>query len=267
MLTKRFGDLLDLKRLFHIIAYELLHFIQHYQGQRKLAVHGQRGLNGRCHLLAGHVGHLGELFFEQLAGIGLGMGQVRAGLQQRLCEVTRHIHVGQLLSQRAAGRLKLCLDRREDALTAHPQDELGLVVLLGQAFGLEHDTQKRQAHLVPCTRPELACRSMQRAVAFALGAELLQMLGHTGGQLCKAARGGAVGELIVGPERAQHLGQVRLTAAIEAGNPDPRLLGACIKIDQEFVENGLQALFVLAVADEGLQLVAQDGLRGVGVVF
>ena len=108
---------------------------------------------------------------------------------------------------------------------------------------------------------------MQRAVAFALGAELLQMLKHAGGQLGKAARGSPAGKLVVSPQRTQHLGQVRLTAAIEAGNPDPRLLGACIKIDQELVENGLQALFVLAVADEGLQLVAQDGLGGVGVVF
>ena len=131
MLTKRFGDLLDLKRLFHIVAYELLHFIQHHQGQRELAVHGQRGLNGRGHLLAGDVGHLRELFFEQLAGIGLGVGQVRAGLQQRLSEVARHVHVRQLLRHRAAGRLKRCLDRGQDSLSAHPQDELGLVVLLG----------------------------------------------------------------------------------------------------------------------------------------
>jgi hypothetical protein len=40
-----------------------------------------------------------------------------------------------------------------------------------------------------------------------------------------------------------------------------------VQVEQELVEDGLQALLVLAVADEGLQLVAQDGLRGLGVVF
>jgi hypothetical protein len=39
------------------------------------------------------------------------------------------------------------------------------------------------------------------------------------------------------------------------------------QVEQELVEDGLQALLVLAVADEGLQLVAQDGLGGFGVVF
>ena len=131
MLGQGLGDLLYLKGLFGINADVLLHLVQYHQGQREFAVHGQRGLNGRGHLLAGDVGHLRELFFEQLAGIGLGVGQVRAGLQQRLSEVARHVHVRQFLRHRAAGRLKLCLDSGEDALTAHPQDELGLVVLLG----------------------------------------------------------------------------------------------------------------------------------------
>ena len=145
--------------------------------------------------------------------------------------------------------------------------QLGLVVLLGQSLGLEHDAQKRQAHLVARTRPELACRSMQRAVAFALSAELLEVLEHAGGQFGQAARSGAVAELVVGPQRAQHLGQVRLTAAVEAGNPDAGLLGSCIEVDQELVEDGFETFLILTVADEGLQLVAQDGLSRLGMVF
>jgi len=93
------------------------------------------------------------------------------------------------------------------------------------------------------------------------------MLEHAGGQFGQAARGGAVAELVVGPQRAQHLGQVRLTAAVEAGNPDAGLLGPCIKVDQELVEDGFEAFLVLAVTNESLQLVAQDGLSCVGVVF
>jgi hypothetical protein len=52
-----------------------------------------------------------------------------------------------------------------------------------------------------------------------------------------------------------------------AGNPDARLLRLGTQVEQEFVENGLDAFFVLPIADEGFQLVAQDGLCRLGVVF
>lgn len=54
---------------------------------------------------------------------------------------------------------------------------------------------------------------------------------------------------------------MRLAAAIEAGNPDARLLGAGVEVHQELVEDGFQALLVLAVADEGFELIAQAALK------
>ena len=139
--------------------------------------------------------------------------------------------------------------------------------MLRQALGLEDDAQQGQTHFVAGTRPELACGSMQGAMALALGAELLQLFEHACGELGQAASGGTIGELVVGPQCAQHLGQVRLAAAVKARNPDPRLLAARVQVQQKLVEDGLQAFFVLAVADEGLQLIAQDGLRCLRVVF
>ena len=155
----------------------------------------------------------------------------------------------------------------KNAFLLHPKNELRLVVLLGQALGLEHDTQQRQSHFVARTSAQLACGGMQSTVAPALRAELFEVLEHAGGQLGQTACGGAVGKLVIGPQRAQHLGQVRFTTTVKAGNPHARLLGACIQIDQELVEDGLQPFFVLAIADKGLQLVAQDGLSGFGMVF
>jgi hypothetical protein len=51
---------------------------------------------------------------------------------------------------------------------------------------------------------------------------------------------------------------VRLAAAVKAGNPDAGLLCAGVQVEQELVEDGFKALLVLAVADKGFQLVAQD---------
>jgi len=153
VLGQGLGDFLHLEGFFRVSADVLLHLVQHYQGQRELAIDGQRGFDGRGHLLTGDVGNLRELFFEQLAGVGLGVRQVRAGFEQRLGEVAGHIHVRQLLRQGATGSVQLCFDRGQDAFALHPQHQLGLVVLLGQSLGLEHDTQKRQAHLVARTRP------------------------------------------------------------------------------------------------------------------
>ena len=260
-------DLLHLESLLHVVSDELLNFVQHHQGQGELAVHRQGIRDGGGHLLAGDVGDLRELLLQELASIGLGVGQARPRLQQGFGEVAGHVHVRKLLRQRAPGRLQLRLHRGQDAFPRHPQDKLRLVVLLGQPFRLEHDAQQRQTNLVSSTSPKLASGGVQGAVAPTLHAEFLEVLEDAGGELGKAAGRGTVGELIVGPERAQHLGQVRLAAAEEAGNPDPRLLGPRIQIQQELVQDGFQALLVLSVADEGFQFVAQDGLGGIGVVF
>ena len=142
-----------------------------------------------------------------------------------------------------------------------------MVVLLRQTLGLEDDAQQGQAHFVAGAGAQLACGSVQGAVPLALRAEFLQMLEHACGQLGQASCGSPVSELVVSPQRAQHLGQMRLAAAVKARNPDPRLFTAGVQVQQELVEDGLQPFSVLAVANEGLQLVAQDGLRRLRVVF
>jgi len=53
----------------------------------------------------------------------------------------------QRLRQRTTSGFQLGFNRRQDAFTLHPQGELCLVVLFGQALGFEYDAQQGEAHL------------------------------------------------------------------------------------------------------------------------
>ena len=64
MFGQGLGDFLYLKGFLSVGADVLLHFVQHNQGQREFTVHGQGGVNGECHLLAGDVLHLRKLCAE-----------------------------------------------------------------------------------------------------------------------------------------------------------------------------------------------------------
>ena len=88
----------------------MLDFVQHYESEREVTVDRQRVSDGGGHLVAGDVGDLRKLFLEELASVGLGVRQVRAGLQQRFRQVAGHVHVRQLLRQRAACSLKFGFD-------------------------------------------------------------------------------------------------------------------------------------------------------------
>ena len=101
VLGQGLGDFLYLEGFFGIGADELLDLVQNHQGQREVSIGLQSIRDGGGHLVAGDVGDLRELLLEQLAGVGLGMGQVRAGFEQGLGEVAGHVHVWQFLRQRA----------------------------------------------------------------------------------------------------------------------------------------------------------------------
>ena len=142
-----------------------------------------------------------------------------------------------------------------------------LVELFRQAFGFENDAQQCQANLVAGAGTQLACGSVQTAVALALNGEFFEWLRHCVRQPGQAAGGGTVGELVVGPQGAQHFGQVRFAAAVKARNPDAGLLVAAVEVEQKLFQHGLQAFFVLAITNKGFQFVAQHALGGFGMVF
>ena len=77
---------------------------------------------------------------------------------------------------------------------------------------------------------------------------------------------GAVGEAVIGPEDAQHRGQMGLTGAVEARNPHALLLRLG-EPGQIGSQDPLEAFPVFPLADERLQLVAQHGQGVLGVVL
>jgi hypothetical protein len=86
-------------------------------------------------------------------------------------------------------------------------------------------------------------------MALGLGAEFFEVVADALGQRSDAACSGTVVKFAIDPQGAQHLHQVRFTRAIEATDPHGRLLGL-FDVLQVGIENVLQALFVLPIADE-----------------
>ena len=130
-------------------------------------------------------------------------------------------------------------------------------VLRRQARAAENDAQHGQADAVRA-RAQRPRRRPQPAFALGGRAQLLELRSNVGRQRDEGAGLRAVGECDVLPQVLEHAHEVRLAAAIEAADPDRRLLGL-VQVAQERGEHPLQAGLVLARADERLQLVAQDG--------
>ena len=84
------------------------------------------------------------------------------------------------------------------------------------------------------------------------------------GRLTSPRADGAVREAGVGPEVLKHPNQVRLAAAVEARHPHGRL-GRAAAVADVGIEDALEAMLVLALADEAGQLVLKN-LPLVGVV-
>ncbi|MCF8016168.1 MAG: hypothetical protein K9L65_10805 [Chromatiaceae bacterium] len=63
------------------------------------------------------------------------------------------------------------------------------------------------------------------------------MVLELGRELGEATRRGAVLEADIDPEGTQHLGQMRLAAAVEAADPDVGLLGRMAEIAEEGLED------------------------------
>ena len=99
---------------------------------------------------------------------------------------------------------------------------------------------------------------MQAAVALGLGAEFFQVVTNVLRERCDATCCRAVVEFAIDPQCAQHFYQVRFTRTVEATHPHGRLLGL-LDVLQVGIEDVLQTFFVLAIANEGIQLITQDG--------
>ena len=157
----------------------------------------------------------------------------------------------------AQGLAHRCLD----AFAAQPHQCASLAVIAGQAASLKHDGKYRLANAIAVALAQGA-RGGQKAGLFLSrqGVQLFQGISHRRGQARNVTRGALVGKGRVGPQRTQHLDHVRLAATKKARHPGRRCLRAPAQgLDVRF-QNALEAFFIVALADKGLQLKPQGVL-------
>ena len=100
--------------------------------------------------------------------------------------------------------------------------------------------------------------------AFAESCDLLQKVLHIVGQPRETTSARAIiREGVVGPQKTEHLRQMRFTAAEEPTHPSRRLLGLALVADVG-VENAHEAALIFTFADEVLELEAQRSPLAVG---
>ena len=147
-------------------------------------------------------------------------------------------------------------DGVEDALLAEPQDEARLRVVLGQPGGGEDDREERERD---ARAPGAQDPGRREAAAElpAAGLELAEVRADLLGQLDEPARPRLVRQDAVGPQRVEHPDEMGLAAAVEAADPHRGLRGL-VEVRQVAAHDPLEAGRVLALGDEGPELVAQD---------
>ncbi len=142
-----------------------------------------------------------------------------------------------------------------------PQTEAGLGVLLGQADGAKQDSQDRQPHIVRCSAGQRPGRGDQAARAPSCCVQLAQQSAKVLRDRWNEAPGlRSVRKARVLPQVAEHFEEVRLSASEEAADPGSSLAGLA-EIIEERPNDLLNAVGVLAFADEREKLAAQLGLR------
>ena len=169
-----------------------------------------------------------------------------------------HLQRGQFAFQLAIALGQRLPNGVFDAFVAQPDQGTRLAEVAGQATGLEDDGEHRLADAVALALAERAGGGQQvRLLLTRQGVQFLECIGHGCRQAGDVARCAAICEGGVGPQRAQHLDHVRLAASEEARDPGGGGFRAARQgLDVRF-EDALDALFVVALANEGLQLEAQ----------
>ena len=156
-----------------------------------------------------------------------------------------------------------CLDRganaAEQPLLAQPEAEARQGIQRGQAPGAEQNGQHTVTYVIDAAaeqgsrgrhgRPSGAVR-----VGIQLAKLCLNLVGQTAAD--QPARGRPIGERGVHPQVGEHLQEVRLAAAEEAADPCGILLRG-VEVREIAIENALEGVAELPVADEGLELRAQ----------
>jgi hypothetical protein len=153
-----------------------------------------------------------------------GLPEARVGLQK--CR--RKIHVNkEILDSFVEGLPNLRqvgLQHRKVPASASPQDELRVRILPGESSAVEQHREKGQANRAAHSGPQGACGRPQAPLAPSGPGELDECRFDVGRQVHEVAGTITIVELEVPPQVFEHPCEVRLAAAIEAGDPHGWLL-------------------------------------------
>ena len=219
----------------------------------------RQGVLGRAQELRRRdVGGLGrELRPDRLPGLGFAGREGRGTGEDGAGDRAAHIEVIELPLEAPALRLDRGFHGVEAPLGVQPQAEPGLGVLRRQAGGAQQQPEDGEAHVVGAAAGQRTGRGHEAAGAPGGDVELAQQRGQIfGDRGDQAARRRPVGEFGVAPQVAEHLQEVRLAAAEEAADPGAALAGPA-QIVEERADDPLDAVRILALADEGRELAAQ----------
>ena len=162
----------------------------------------------------------------------------------------------QLLLEGAAGLAQMALDRLQQSLAAQPEDEPRLRVVLRQACGRKGDGEDGDPD-ARAARAQRTGRSEPATELLAAGLEFAELRADLVGQVDETAGTGPVGEDAVRPQGLEHPDQVRLPASVEAADPH-RGLRRLVEIGEVAPQDPIQTRRVLALGDEGVELVPED---------
>ena len=256
----RLGHLRQSGRPILSLVDVLLHLVEHQDGMRQLPVVRQRLPRGLDELVGRDVGpQRRELPGQQLPrrpDVGREAGVRR---DQRVGDDGADVEVVEL----AQPVLPRRLDRRPDAVDqpplAQPEAEARLGILRGPATSTEQNRQHGVPDVIDAA-PEHGSggRHGRPPRPVRVGVQLAKLGLNLVGQPAtnETAGGRPLGEPGVHPQVGEHLQEVRLAAAEKAADPR-RLLLRGPEVCEIAVENALERVAKLPVADEGLELGPQ----------
>ena len=227
---------------------------------RQLAVRRQRLPRRLDELLGRDVGlQRRELLGQQLPGRPYVGREAGVGVDQRIGDDRADVEVVELTQPVLPGRLDRGANGGEQPPLAQPEAEARLGVLRGPATGTEQNRQHGVPDVIDAA-PEHGSggRHGRPPRPVRVGVELAKLGPHLVGQPAANQTAGRrpVGELGVDPQVGEHLQEVRLAAAEEAADPRRVLLRGS-EVGEIAVENALERVAELPVADERLELGPQ----------
>ena len=140
-----FDGFLHVDRALAVFADVLLHLVNDYEGERKLAVAGEGLLDGLDHVATGYILHIRVQVVQCLDAGCRRCEEVGLGFNQSRVQTLRHVEVVQLFFPVMPPLLDIATHRVVNVLMFEPHDESCHWVLLWQSDRIEENAEQRHS--------------------------------------------------------------------------------------------------------------------------